>query len=827
MLASKIALYFMRKKKTWQYYYTIKSLVFEVYKYLYKLKNTITEKRENAGAGFALLKLSFFSLVMPILISLFLYFSQSFFSNFFKELSFKVDGGGNYGTLLGVVTSISGVFIGLYFSAMVAIAGVIYANTDDKIRRVLINDRLSNFYLRFLSLFTVFGVIQLCLNCLGVATNPLSIVLIFIGSAVAAMSFIPLGKRMFELFDPSRLSLLVMEKVNKSINNVVAGNSLWYEKSFQAHEYKLAKANLLTLVRLTELIGRNQITNGHRFVGVATELVVFLYNYRKLKNKIPTNSIWFEDIYEYEKLYFTPGFKLDVNFATATLASPQSIKNHNWLEKTCFSIIVECLNTNVKNKRYDEINGTMIAIQNYFEQSSLDGDIELSIELLNDVYRVFNDAENIKLLTLGDGGLSKTIGVWEYLSSLPIMLFLSYVRFVEKIDLSAMNDLVESINWFDKRNIYLHKFSRESLKYLEVVKDKIILEKKIEGKVVTSPRQIAEDIINIESLRVQGGIERIINTLTGFYDESFWFVNEINLNEVGHVVFSKRDEFVSKVISNTHDISLISKNNEGYLDGWFNKQLVSKVKMLSVMHGRGNLKINSSMPDYNGYRCYWITNELVNGFIKNDNEIVKLLYPCALKESLSQFLLLYGSEDIVDLAETQKIIFSIPPFANFMFVTGMGIVLAEFFENNEILEIIKNEWTCYLGDDSKKIEFIYGLGLTLDDDTNINMYGLRFNWGRKLYDLLASIPLEYSSSGCSHYAIPEEIYMHPSALVRLYAEKNNMPSYNLWDVFFATFMMTSAYSDKTKFSRNVNTLLSDIEEQEKKYIEYFKSKEMS
>lgn len=135
--------------------------------------------------------------------------------------------------------------------------------------------------------------------------------------------------------------------------------------------------------------------------------------------------------------------------------------------------------------------------------------------------------------------------------------------------------------------------------------------------------------------------------------------------------------------------------------------------------------------------------------------------------------------------------------------------------------------TCYLGDDSKKIEFIYGLGLTLDDDTNINMYGLRFNWGRKLYDLLASIPLEYSSSGCSHYAIPEEIYMHPSALVRLYAEKNNMPSYNLWDVFFATFMMTSAYSDKTKFSRNVNTLLSDIEEQEKKYIEYFKSKEMS
>lgn len=279
----------------------------------------------------------------------------------------------------------------------------------------------------------------------------------------------------------------------------------------------------------------------------------------------------------------------------------------------------------------------MIAIQNYFEQSSLDGDIELSIELLNDVYRVFNDAENIKLLTLGDGGLSKTIGVWEYLSSLPIMLFLSYVRFVEKIDLSAMNDLVESINWFDKRNIYLHRFSRESLKYLEVVKDKIILEKKIEGKVVTSSRQIAEDIINIESLRVQGGIERIINTLTSFYDESFWFVNEINLNEVGHVVFSKRDEFVSKVISNTHDISLISKSNEGYLDGWFNKQLVSKVKMLSVMHGRGNLKINSSMPDYNGYRCYWITNELVNGFIKNDNKIVKLLYPCALKRACLNF----------------------------------------------------------------------------------------------------------------------------------------------------------------------------------------------
>ena len=591
MLTSKVAFYFMRKKKTWKYYYAVKSFVFEVYKYLYKLKSTLTEKRENADAGVALLKLSFFSLVMPISISLFLYFSQSFFSALFKGLSFKVDGGGNYGTLLGVVTSISGVFIGLYFSAMVAIAGVIYASMDDKIRRVLINDRLSNFYLRFLSLFTVFGVIQLCLNCLGVETNPLSIVLILIGSAVAAMSFIPLGKRMFELFDPSRLSLLVMERINKSINNVIVGNSLWYEKSFQFHEYKIARKDLITLLRLTESIGRNQITNGHRFVGVATELVDFLSNYRRLKSKIPTNSMWFEEVYEYEKLFFTQDFKLDVNFATATLASPQSIKNYNWLEKNCFSIIVECLNTNVKNKRYDEINGTMVAIQNYFEQSSFDGDIELSIELLTDVYRVFNDAENIKLLTLGDDSLYKAIGVLEYFSSLPIMLFLSYIRFIEKIDLSSMSRLVESINWFDKRSIYLHKFSRESLKYLEMVKSRIILEAKIEGKVITSNLQIAEDIINIESLRVQKEMERIIDTLTSFYDKYFWFVNEINLNEVSHVVYSKRDEFVSKVISNTHDISLISKDNGGYLDEWFNKQLVTKVRMLSVMHGRGHLAV--------------------------------------------------------------------------------------------------------------------------------------------------------------------------------------------------------------------------------------------
>lgn len=820
MTKLRLILYFMRKNKVWDYYIFLKGLIFNINKFNYRLTIFIQEQRENSSDSVVFFKLASYSLAIPFLISLFLYVTTDFFNGLLGRYSLTLDPTGNYGTLLGVVTSVSGVFIGLYFSSMVALTGVIYANINDKIRRVLVNDRLSGFYLKYLAAFAVFGVFQLCLNCVGVKANSMSVLFILLGSALAIFSFIPLSKRMFELFDPSRLSSIIINELMKSTRKVSVGSALWYEPNFQAHELKMAKRNLSVLFQLCDTIERNQIINGHRFVGVAKELVQFLSIYRRLKNKIPTKSMWFEEVREYEKLFFIPSFKLEANFSTSTLPNPKLSNNHSWLEDDCFEVIMRCLKVNIANGRFDETIDSISVIQHYLEQSSFDGDLKLSIKLMEDVYNEFISPNNIKYWTVKDESLVKVVGLWDYLSIMPIVLFLSYSNYVKSLNLELVNSKVELIDWRDKRSIYMRGFSRQSLEYLEGIKDKISWEVSIEGFRVTSNKQVSNDIIKTERSIIQSGREDVIDLLSSFFDKSFWFLIENNLHLLSHVVFSKKEEFISKVISNKGNLEIGDKSDEwtNTIEKWLAKQDAEKSKMLIAMHKGGSVLSHVNIPDYNGHRCYWLTSELFHYLYINDFESAKRIYLCTFNESINLFFSLYNDNEIAGSNELDKVAFSIPPLMNFLEVTGIALLLSDYYGCDEMKNIIYHEWDRYIGDNPQRVDFIYMLYDSVDNLMTVNMENLRFKWERQVSSLLKNIPFEYSHGKWE--VMPSKIFMHESSLVRFFANQDDINFYKFYNVFFAEYIMGGKYADNSRAPQNVKGLLRSMKEEKAIYEKF-------
>ena len=183
----------------------------------------------------------------------------------FAALGFAIPAESDYGTLLATGVGVGGVFIGLYYAAISAVGGAIYARVPNNIRDLLAQERVGGAYMRFLAVFTYFGVCLLAFHSVDLSPIIAAVPIFLIGAGLAIIGFVRLGTRAFYLFDPTVLSHRLFEQLLQCHTQVQAGRYRWSDQSFQSHARKRARIAVDTLATVSDITAQETHLNGRPF----------------------------------------------------------------------------------------------------------------------------------------------------------------------------------------------------------------------------------------------------------------------------------------------------------------------------------------------------------------------------------------------------------------------------------------------------------------------------------------------------------------------------------------------------------------------------------
>jgi len=129
-------------------------------------------------------------------------FGIEYFSHLAKNVSFAL-GKNELGLLISTVVTVTGVFLGLYFTALSAVAGNLFMRAPEDLQRLFLRDRKGYQYIRTLALTAIVGIYYLLLMSFGYKVGFLGPIVIALLALYAVVRFIALGSQTFYFIHPS------------------------------------------------------------------------------------------------------------------------------------------------------------------------------------------------------------------------------------------------------------------------------------------------------------------------------------------------------------------------------------------------------------------------------------------------------------------------------------------------------------------------------------------------------------------------------------------------------------------------------------------------
>ena len=245
---------------------------------------------------------------------------------------------GAHAALFGAGAQVTGIILGLYFAAISVVAGNAYGDVPPDLRSVLIEDRVGSLYLKVVGFTGGACLFALGMLALGYTFGAGSAVVFAFFGAASILSFITLGKQVFEFFDPAEVTLSLTRDIATAVKSVAASGVLARNQSIQAHQQKVAARKLDAWEEMVFVsIGRAQSASALRDIG--QNAVSLLHWYSEAKLGIARGSYWFERAPEHPSYLLAGGNRLSMALRTGSWIHPEMEADQRWLEKRVCEII--------------------------------------------------------------------------------------------------------------------------------------------------------------------------------------------------------------------------------------------------------------------------------------------------------------------------------------------------------------------------------------------------------------------------------------------------------------------------------------------------------
>jgi hypothetical protein len=256
-------------------------------------------------------------------------------------------------SLYGTVAQISGVFLGLYFTALSVVASTSYRDVPADLRSAVVDERAGTIYLKVLA-FTGAASL-LCLGELMAGWSPglLNGALVAVCSAASVLSFVLLGTRVFTFFDPSSVAGHLTSQIINAARASTPHGYGWHDRSFQNHQYRIASRAATALHSLTGVTatGTNSASS---IAAVANRALLTLLAYDRIKPNIPVRSYWFERIAKHESWLTASGTSIDLAVRNRVGIQPKAESDDLWLEAELSDVTHFAMQVLIERGEYGE-----------------------------------------------------------------------------------------------------------------------------------------------------------------------------------------------------------------------------------------------------------------------------------------------------------------------------------------------------------------------------------------------------------------------------------------------------------------------------------------
>lgn len=706
---------------------------------------------------------------------------------------------------LATIVTVVGIFLGLYFTAVSAVAGSLFMRATNDLQELFLRDPKGRDYIRTLGLTTVIGIYYLGLGVIGYEFNIVGLVAIVILASYAAIRIFSLGFRTFHFIHPIEASAAITRDAVAAINGSLVGGFGWKRDYLQNHYRKQAAQSLKTFRSLISFCVEAIEVSDEQLVTVAGYSGTLLNYYIGRKKQIPTESHWHTSRQQFQDWILADASELELALNTGTALSPKNVKDRNWFEEECIDTVLIIFDHFAEKKRWESAHTCvemLISAAENVGDEFYDDTGQLILEKLT---------PKIKRAIIAIGSSPTPddrriqLGFVDAYGRLGIGLLIGLLRHVHKQTPGQLSSAIGSIDWGKESEIYRSQLPGKLLPMLE----KTALDYRTEILIERCPLSPSWYLRSITTQEYLFKLKAYFEFTKSLHDKLFkksveqfiadkkflcaaglvdrWLEFSYKLERCGNDL----QKLVTECAKFKKVLDLpwveIDFEKEQELINSYSKEAVDKLTQLLPDL---NYKAESEeIPDYFGQAYTFGIEACHQACVENDPERFANLFTSVFFGSIAASERTRRQTD--GWAKESQMMFSSEPIEDLLSLSGYARLYADLHENTALWKVCESVWDRYLeGDNAKNtLELLAATASYRDAQFGLMPKAiLRINWERRFNATLQEMNLVRDPYAEHTFGKQTPGTVHPSPIIRIAGIHGEIMSINARDVFLVTYL---------------------------------------
>lgn len=613
-------------------------------------------------------------------------------------------------TFLAAIASISGVFLGLYFTAISSIASSLLLKAHQDVKDYFFTSPLGLQYVQTIETTGIVSLFYIVAKSFGHEIHPFGLIFLALLGAYIILRFWKVGSDVYNFAQPTSTLPRMMADIVRAIKDVTPPGFNWDKDFLQNYNSRKVSRTLESIKRYVEFGVREIKLKEEELTFALHSYAALLQFYAEHKMMIPTKSLWYKTKYQYSKWTLADSTQITIALQTGTTTAPKIIENRSWFEEQVLDNITTILDGYGKDGNF----GALFQGHDIFVEVAESYASQFDVDAIKIFIKKF-ESIGLEVYVVGENDTStnkEALGFIDSQGRLAIAVLLGLSKYLDATPGNSFVEIVQKINWTGGiKNVYLSGAPYSTLDRLESLSEELSNEIAIEGNLVTDQwyRQAYSLQRYLYSLHTY--YEFIKSLHKDYFEKKLTKLIETRKFEYAVQLIERWIEFTNKHSRLTYLLKKHLEEAEQYktlhdlpwpdfkMDEeieWVNSQEKTVAdKMISLLPVLQIMTSEDDIPDYFGHALQVGLEACYEACEENTTDRFRSIFPIILNASIAAHQRT-RTEVEAWAQEESKVIFSTEPLVNIFEISGFGILYGELLQNPSLGEIVREQWDRYL-----------------------------------------------------------------------------------------------------------------------------------